>query len=282
MHGTGLFSALETLVEGGTVVLLASRRFDADELADTIEATGTTIAVIVGDPFARPLLEALRARRPPSGSRRFARSSRRARCGPRRSSTGCSRATRRSCCIDAFSSSEALGMGNSVSVADAETRRREFTLGAGVRVLDEDGPDVVPGSGIAGLLALGGRLPLGYYKDDAKTAPRSGRSTASGTRCPGDWATVRADGSIQLLGRGSQCINTAGEKVFPEEVEEALKTHADRARRVRAGRARRAVGRGRDGGRRAERRRGARRGRAHRPREGPTSRTTRRRAGSAS
>jgi fatty-acyl-CoA synthase len=84
---------------------------------------------------------------------------------------------------------------------------------------------VVPGSDVAGRLALGGRLPLGYYKDDEKTAATF--LTLDGVRysVPGDWAKVRADGSIQLLGRGNQCINTAGEKVFPEEVEEALKTH---------------------------------------------------------
>jgi fatty-acyl-CoA synthase len=76
-----------------------------------------------------------------------------------------------------------------------------------------------------GLVSVGGYIPLGYYKDEAKTA--STFRTFEGRRwsVPGDFATVNADGSLHLLGRGSVCINTGGEKVFPEEVEEALKTH---------------------------------------------------------
>jgi fatty-acyl-CoA synthase len=84
---------------------------------------------------------------------------------------------------------------------------------------------VEPGSDEVGVLALGGRNPLGYYKDEEK----SGRTfkEIDGVRysVPGDYAQVDADGTIHLLGRGSVCINSGGEKIFPEEVEEALKTH---------------------------------------------------------
>jgi acyl-CoA synthetase (AMP-forming)/AMP-acid ligase II len=92
-------------------------------------------------------------------------------------------------------------------------------------VLREDGSEVAPGSGEMGMVAISGVIPDGYYKDEAKTA-KTFRSIG-GTRYsfPGDWATVEADGSLVLLGRGSQCINTGGEKVFPEEVEEAVKRH---------------------------------------------------------
>jgi acyl-CoA synthetase (AMP-forming)/AMP-acid ligase II len=92
-----------------------------------------------------------------------------------------------------------------------------------VRVIDTDGGDVVPGSGRTGVLALGGRIPLGYYKDDAKSAATF--RTIDGTRysIPGDYAEVDADGTIHLLGRGSAVINTGGEKVYPEEVEEVIK-----------------------------------------------------------
>jgi fatty-acyl-CoA synthase len=92
-------------------------------------------------------------------------------------------------------------------------------------VFDEDDQPVEPGSGKSGIVALGPPNPLGYYKDDEKTA-RTFR-TIGGVRysIPGDWCVVEADGSLTLLGRGNACINTAGEKVFPEEVEEALKTH---------------------------------------------------------
>lgn len=224
MHGTGLFSALETLAEGGELVLLASRHFDADEFADTIERNGVAVAVIVGDPFARPLLEALRRARPERIASLVGMISSGA-MWSREVKAGLLECNPKMTLIDAFSSSEALGMGTSVTVADAGAATAQFSLGPGSRVLDADGRDVVPGSGQAGLLAVPGQLPLGYYKDEEKTA--SIFKTIDGVRysVPGDWATVRADGSIQLLGRGSQCINTAGEKVFPEEVEEALKRH---------------------------------------------------------
>jgi acyl-CoA synthetase (AMP-forming)/AMP-acid ligase II len=225
MHGTGLFSTLETLIEAGTVVLLASRRFDATELVDTIAETAADVVVIVGDPFARPVLEALRS----SGRTDRIASLR----GIISSGAMWSEEVKRGLLeinpgmllIDGFSSSEALGMGASVMGAGLTRRTAEFTLGEDVRVLAEDGTEVTAGSDVPGMLALGGRLPLGYYKDAAKTDATF--RTIDGRRysVPGDWAKVREDGTILLLGRGSQCINTAGEKVFPEEVEEALKTH---------------------------------------------------------
>ncbi len=226
MHGTGLFSSLECLIEAGTVILLESRRFSGDELVDTIERTQANVAVIVGDPFARPMLEALRARegRDPIASLQ----------GITSSGAMWSEEVKQALLalhpamvlVDAFSSSEALGMGNSVVGGGISRKTAEFTLGEDVRVLAEDGTDVVPGSDVAGMLALGGRLPLGYYKDEAKTAATFRVLDGKRYSIPGDWAKVRENGSILLLGRGSQCINTAGEKVFPEEVEEALKTHA--------------------------------------------------------
>ena len=89
----------------------------------------------------------------------------------------------------------------------------------------------MPGSGEIGRLAVGGRQPVGYYKDPEKTARTFLEIDGKRYSCPGDFATVEADGTITLLGRGSVCINTGGEKVFPEEVEEAMKTHPERARR---------------------------------------------------
>ena len=109
--------------------------------------------------------------------------------------------------------------------ADADASTAKFRLGPNTRVLTEDGREVQPGSGERGLVALRGRTPVGYYKDEAKSA--STFITFEGTRwsIPGDYAEVEADGSLKLYGRGSQCINTGGEKVYPEEVEEALKLH---------------------------------------------------------
>ena len=115
-------------------------------------------------------------------------------------------------------------MGSSVSTGTSSAHTAQFTLGPDVRVIDADGHDVEPGSGRSGVLALGGRIPLGYYKDELKTA--STFRTIDGTRysVPGDYAEIGEDGTIHLLGRGSVCINTGGEKVYPEEVEEAVKT----------------------------------------------------------
>jgi len=116
-------------------------------------------------------------------------------------------------------------MGMSVSGAGNAAATATFTLGPEVKVLADDGTEVVPGSEQIGVLALGGRNPLGYYKDDEKSA-RTFR-VVDGVRysVPGDFAQVDLDGTIHLLGRGSVCINSGGEKIFPEEVEEALKTH---------------------------------------------------------
>src|SRR5690606_35504343 len=100
-----------------------------------------------------------------------------------------------------------------------------FRLGPDAAVFDDDGRPVEPGSGQVGMLAVGGPIPIGYYKDPEKTAQTFRRIDGRTWSIPGDFATVEADGTITLLGRGSVCINTAGEKVFPEEVEEVLKLH---------------------------------------------------------
>ena len=127
--------------------------------------------------------------------------------------------------VDAFSSSEALGMGMSVSGGGSAAKTASFTLGPDVKVLNEDGRPVEPGSDEVGVLALGGRNPLGYYKDEEKSDRTFKEIDGVRYSIPGDFAQVDADGTIHLLGRGSVCINSGGEKIFPEEVEEALKTH---------------------------------------------------------
>jgi fatty-acyl-CoA synthase len=112
-----------------------------------------------------------------------------------------------------------------VSSKDGAAKTASFSLSKKSAVITEDGRIVQPGSRDVGRVGVAGRVPLGYYKDPEKTA--STFPTIEGVRysVPGDFATVEADGSIVLLGRGSVCINTGGEKVFPEEVEEALKEH---------------------------------------------------------
>jgi len=129
--------------------------------------------------------------------------------------------------LDALGSSEGTGMGKQVtSRRKKDTGTARFFLGEHTRVLSEDGEEIEPGSEKIGKLALGYPLPVGYYKDPEKTELTF--PTINGRRwsIPGDWATIEKDGSITLLGRGSECINTGGEKVFPEEVEEALKINS--------------------------------------------------------
>ena len=128
--------------------------------------------------------------------------------------------------LDAMGSTEG-GMGSSVATRDEPADTAKFKLQAGVKVFDDDDVEIEPGSGKIGKLATSGLVPIGYYKDQEKSDATF--RTVNGVRYsfPGDFATIEEDGSITLLGRGSNCINTAGEKVYPEEVEEALKKHPD-------------------------------------------------------
>jgi fatty-acyl-CoA synthase len=127
--------------------------------------------------------------------------------------------------FDSLGSSEAVGMGASASGAGAASETAKFMVTPNSACFTEDGRRVEPGSGERGLLAVSGFLPVGYYKDQEKTDRTFRVFEGRRWSVPGDWATVEADGSLQLLGRGSQVINTGGEKVFPEEVEEAIKRY---------------------------------------------------------
>ncbi|MDH3485420.1 MAG: AMP-binding protein, partial [Myxococcales bacterium] len=129
--------------------------------------------------------------------------------------------------INSFGTSESGDLGRAAGDEESHEGRPSFYMGEDVTVLDEEGNQVEPGSGKMGLVARSGRLPLGYYKDPEKTAERFKEFNGKRWVVPGDFATVEADGRITFLGRGSKCINTGGEKVFPEEVEEALKAHPD-------------------------------------------------------
>jgi acyl-CoA synthetase (AMP-forming)/AMP-acid ligase II len=225
MHGTGCFTQLITLSAGGSCVTLESRTLDVPELLDTIDREGVNLIAIVGDAFAKPINRTLEAN---PGKWSLASLAAITSSGVMFSEPVKQELlshAKTAMIIDAFSSSEAVGMGQSVSAAGAEVKTAKFTVGENTRVFDEDGKDVVPGSGEIGRVAVGGFQPVGYYKDEAKTAATF--ITVDGKRysVPGDFAQVEEDGSITLLGRGSVCINTGGEKVFPEEVEEALKLH---------------------------------------------------------
>jgi fatty-acyl-CoA synthase len=226
MHGTSGIPGLATLSHGGMLSTLSSRAFDADELWRIVELDRITMVTMVGDAFGRPMVESLdrasaEGRMPDLSSLRLLLSS----------GVMFSAATKEAmldhhaCTIfDSLGSSEGTGMASQVmSRRRRDTATARFRLGEHTRVLTDEGIDVQPGSGERGQIALGWPLPLGYFKDPAKTEEAFPMVAGRRWSIPGDWATVEADGTITLLGRGSACINTGGEKVFPEEVEEALK-----------------------------------------------------------
>jgi acyl-CoA synthetase (AMP-forming)/AMP-acid ligase II len=227
MHGAGLLTCFLVLSRGGAISLLQEGSFDAVDLLDTVARDKVATLMWVGDAFARPVLAALDAH-----PGRWDLSSLRTIM-----SSGVIFSTEVKIALlkhmpqvtiaDVFGSSETMSLGRSVTSAKEKPRDTgSFEAKSTTRVLDEEGKDIERGSGKAGLLAIGGRQPVGYYKDEAKTAATF--RTIDGKRyvVPGDWATIDGSGNVKLLGRGSECINTGGEKVFPEEVEAVLKTHA--------------------------------------------------------
>ncbi|MHB8463592.1 MAG: phosphatase PAP2 family protein [Acidimicrobiales bacterium] len=225
MHGTGAFTSMAALSSGGSVVTLTGRSFDAAELLDTIARERVRSTAIVGDAFAKPILAALDAEpgRWDISSLKIMTSS--GVMWSRATKDGLLRHHPQLLCVDTLGSSEAINMASSVATTGEGNDTAAFALGPDTRVVTDDGRDVVAGSGEVGIVALAGRMPVGYYKDEAKSAATFRLLDGRRWSIPGDFATVEADGSLRLLGRGSQCINTGGEKVYPEEVEEAIKTH---------------------------------------------------------
>ncbi|HEY8215842.1 MAG TPA: AMP-binding protein [Acidimicrobiia bacterium] len=225
MHGTGLFITLSTLAGAGTVVLVPETGLDAGRLWSVVERHSVEVLTIVGDVFARPLVEAL-DREPTrwdlSGLRAVTSSG--VTWSPE-VKAALLRHLPDVTLIDSLGASEGI-MTRTTSTSGADIKPARFEVNDRVRVLDEErGTAVTPGSGEVGLVAVTGPIPLGYYKDEEKTAATF--RTVDGVRysIPGDYATVDADGTIRLLGRGSACINTGGEKVYPEEVELLLREH---------------------------------------------------------
>ncbi|NLA34223.1 MAG: AMP-binding protein, partial [Actinobacteria bacterium] len=229
MHGTSAIASWGVLNSAGSVVLLTSRSFDAAELLSTVQRRAVTNLTIVGDAFAKPMiaeLEAAEERGEPYdlSSLRLVVSS-----GVMWSQQTKEALLARAdvACADLLGSSEGVGFANSVAKRNRLAPTARFRLGPDAQVFNDAGERVVPGSGERGVLAVGGPIPIGYYKDSAKSAETFRTFEGRVWSVPGDFATVEADGTITLLGRGSVCINTAGEKVFAEEVEETLKRHPD-------------------------------------------------------
>jgi fatty-acyl-CoA synthase len=223
MHGTGLLSAIGAMAHGGTCVTLPGRSFDADVALAAIDANRVTACTIVGDAFARPMADALDAN---PGKYDISSLTAITSSGVMWTKTVKRRLLDHNenlLLVDGFSSSEAIGLGSSVMTRDDEIEVAKFTLGPSCKVFNENHEEVAEGE--TGMVGVTGYLPAGYYKDEEKTARTFPVINGVRYSIPGDWVRVEADGSLTLLGRGSNCINTAGEKVYPEEVEEALKHH---------------------------------------------------------
>lgn len=226
MHGTGLFITLSTLSGGGTVVLLDTPRLDADAVWTAIARERVQVCTIVGDAFARPLLAALDA-----DPARHDLSSLRAITS---SGVTWSPETKRGMLdrlpgvtlIDSLGASEGV-MTRTETRADDAIAPARFRASDRLVVVTDDGDTARPGDGRIGLLGVGGPIPLGYYKDPEKTAATFRTVGDRRYSIPGDYATIGDDGTITLLGRGSACINTGGEKVYPEEIELTLRAHPD-------------------------------------------------------
>jgi fatty-acyl-CoA synthase len=228
MHGTGGMTSIQAMALGGTIVTLEGRSFDPDELWRAVERDRVKQMAIVGDAFCKPMVRALddaAARRAPYdlSSLLLVISS-----GVMWSAAvkEALMAHQPVLCLDSLGSSEGVGFANNMTVPGQEAQTAKFTIGEHTKVLTEDGREVEPGSGELGMLALGGHLPAGYYKDPEKSARTFRVFDGERFSVPGDWATVETDGSVTLLGRGSVSINSGGEKIYPEEVEEAVKSVA--------------------------------------------------------
>ena len=226
MHGTGLWlGAFASHLAGGEVVTLTSRTLDPHEVLRTAQARKATSLVIVGDAFAKPLVAAIDEAAANGQPYDLSSIGVIVSSGVMWTTEVKQRLLDRIpqvVLFDAIGSTEG-SMGNQMSTRGGFTETAKFTQNPTTKVFTDDDREVPPGSDEIGLVAAGGFVPIGYFKDPDKTA-RTFR-TIDGVRYafPGDLAKVAEDGTLILLGRGSQVINSGGEKIFPEEVEEAVK-----------------------------------------------------------
>jgi 3-oxocholest-4-en-26-oate---CoA ligase len=226
MHATALGNAYGMLSLGATIVLLDQQRFDPVHLWSEVDRLGVNWVTIVGDAFARPLLAALEDHpgRWKLDSLRVIYSAG-VMWSQEVKSALMAYLSDDIVLVDVFGSTEAAGMGSSQSRKGSVAETAAFRVGDLAQVIALDDSFVVPGSGVIGMAAFGGPMPDGYYKDEKKTSETFRFINGKRWAVPGDFASVNEDGTMKLLGRGSVCINTAGEKVFVEEVEEVLKRH---------------------------------------------------------
>ena len=229
MHGTGMWlGAFLPLLLGGTAITSRNLGFDADQMWTQVQETKTSNIVIVGDAFAKPMLDALD--RAVDQGNPYDLSSVKVIIS---SGVMWSQEVKNGLLkhhdmqlMDTMGSTEG-GMGSSVSTRENPPQTAKFSLNPGVIVIADDGEILSPGSTKIGLIGTSGLVPVGYYKDEKKSAQTFKEVNGIRYSFPGDYAKLENDGTITLLGRGSNCINSAGEKIYPEEVEEAIKRNME-------------------------------------------------------
>jgi fatty-acyl-CoA synthase len=224
MHGAAQWVSFGAMNTSGTVVLQGKpERLDPDDVWGLIEREKCNSLTIVGDAFARPLLEALN-RKTYDLSSLFIIGSGGAILSPHNKEAFLEHVPN-GLVIDGFGASETGAQGSHATSGKDRAQTGKFAM-SGAIVLQQDLSGELPaGTGDIGWLARTGHVPLGYYKDATKTARTF--PTIAGRRyaVPGDHARVLADGTIEVLGRGSVCINSGGEKIYPEEIEQVLRKH---------------------------------------------------------
>lgn len=229
IHGATQSATWMALFSGQTVVL--TPEFDADEVWRLIHDHKVNLLFFTGDAMARPLLDALLAHQDEGNtydlSSLFLLASTAALFSTSLKEKFLELLPNRVITDSIGSSETGFGGTSIVAKGQSHTGGPRVTIDKNTKVLDEDGNEVVPGSGVRGIIAKCGHIPVGYFKDEKKTAETF--RTYNGVRyaIPGDYAEVEADGSVTMLGRGSVSINSGGEKIYPEEVEAALKGHPD-------------------------------------------------------
>jgi fatty-acyl-CoA synthase len=224
MHGAAQWVSFGAMNTSGTVVLQGKpERLDPEDVWGLIEREKCNSLTIVGDAFARPLLEELN-RKPYDLSSLFIIGSGGAILSPHNKEAFLKHVPN-GLVIDGFGASETGAQGSHATSGKDQAQTGKFAM-SGAIVLKQDLSGELPaGADEVGWLARSGHVPLGYYKDQAKTARTFPTITGRRYAVPGDHARVLADGTIEVLGRGSVCINSGGEKIYPEEIEQVLRKH---------------------------------------------------------
>ncbi|HEU5159482.1 MAG TPA: acyl-CoA synthetase [Streptosporangiaceae bacterium] len=223
MHGAAQMATFIGWWIGAAIVY--TRRFDAAEVLRTIERERVLSVNITGDAMARPLAEELATGGYDMSSLAVIGSTGAILSGSVRDRLR--ELLPNVMILDNFGSSESGFTASGVEGSTPELGLRYRPVNDRLAVLDESLRRVEPGSGVIGQVAKRGHIAFGYYNDPEKTARTFPVIDGERWLLTGDIATVEADGTIAVFGRGSQCINTGGEKVYPEEVEAVLKGHPD-------------------------------------------------------